>query len=187
MDQRIGTMRGYFGIGVEGISKAANVGAVFRTAHAFGASFVFTVDPRTDMAEYRQADTSNAAETMPFYVYDRAADLSLPRGCQLVGIELMDRSIDLPSFRHPKNAAYILGSELGGLSPEIADRCDHIVKIPMRFSLNLSVAGALVMYDRMITHGRFPPRPVRAGGPTEALAPHVQGNPVLRRRRSDTA
>jgi len=35
-------MRGYFGIGVEGISKAYNLGAVLRTAHAFGASFAFS-------------------------------------------------------------------------------------------------------------------------------------------------
>ena len=36
-------MRGYFGIGVEGISKEMNVGNLFRSAHAFDASFVFTV------------------------------------------------------------------------------------------------------------------------------------------------
>ncbi len=36
-------MRGYFGIGAEGISKAMNVGSLFRSAHAFGASFMFTV------------------------------------------------------------------------------------------------------------------------------------------------
>ena len=34
-------MKGYFGIGVEGISKATNVGTLLRTAHAFGAAFVF--------------------------------------------------------------------------------------------------------------------------------------------------
>ena len=37
-------MRGYFAVGVEGISKARNLGAVMRTAHAFGGSFVFTVE-----------------------------------------------------------------------------------------------------------------------------------------------
>ena len=35
-------MRGYFGIGVEGIGKAMNVGSLLPTAHAFGASFMFT-------------------------------------------------------------------------------------------------------------------------------------------------
>lgn len=185
-DQRVGTMRGYFGLGVEGVSKGANIGAVFRTAHAFGAGFVFTVDPRTDVSEYRRADTSNTAETLPFYVFDTAEDLVLPQGCKLVGIELLEDSVDLPSFRHPRNAAYILGSERGGLSKGIVDRCDHVVKIPMRFSLNLSVAGALVMYDRMLTLGRFPPRPVRSGGPTEDLPDHVHGNPVLRKRAAES-
>ena len=36
-------MRGYYGVGVEGISKPMNVGAIMRTAHAFEASFVFTI------------------------------------------------------------------------------------------------------------------------------------------------
>ena len=40
---KVGTMRGYFGIGVAGVSKSMNVGSLFRTAHAFGASYVFTV------------------------------------------------------------------------------------------------------------------------------------------------
>ena len=34
-------MRGYFGIGLENISKQYNIGNIFRTANAFGASFVF--------------------------------------------------------------------------------------------------------------------------------------------------
>jgi tRNA G18 (ribose-2'-O)-methylase SpoU len=34
-------LRGYFGMGVLGISKAMNVGSLLRSAHAFGASFVF--------------------------------------------------------------------------------------------------------------------------------------------------
>ena len=37
-------MRGYFGIGVEGISKPMNMGSLIRSGHAFGASFAFTVD-----------------------------------------------------------------------------------------------------------------------------------------------
>ncbi len=36
--------RGFFGIGVERISKPMNLGSLLRTAHAFGASFVYTVD-----------------------------------------------------------------------------------------------------------------------------------------------
>jgi hypothetical protein len=37
-------MRGYFGIGVEGISEPLNVGNLLRSAHSFGASFFFTLN-----------------------------------------------------------------------------------------------------------------------------------------------
>ena len=177
-------MRGYFGIGVEGISKPMNVGAVLRTAHAFGAGFVFTIAPVAEEVDFGWSNTSDAAANLPMYTFPDVASLALPQGCRLVGVELMDDSIELPSFRHPRQAAYVLGSERGGLSPELVARCDHIVKIPTRFSLNLSLAGALVMYDRLITLGRFAPRPVRPGGPTEPLPPHVQGG-VVQRRASD--
>jgi hypothetical protein len=39
------------------------------------------------------------------------------------------------------------------------------------------------MYDRMLCLGRFAPRPVRSGGPTEPLRPHVHGKVITRRRR----
>jgi tRNA G18 (ribose-2'-O)-methylase SpoU len=175
-------MRGYFAIGVEGISKPANVGAVLRTAHAFGASFVFAIAPVADLRAFRAVDTSEATKSMPFYSWPDPEAMALPAGCQLVGVELMDDSVDLPSFRHPRQAAYVLGPERGSLSPALVARCDHVVRIPTRFSLNLSLAGALVMYDRMISLGRFAPRPERPGGPTVPLPPHVHGQPALRRR-----
>ena len=83
-------MRGYFGIGVEGISKPMNLGAVTRTAHAFGASFVFTVAPAAPLREINLADTSSSAANMPFYKFDTAEDLLLPKGCALIGIEITD-------------------------------------------------------------------------------------------------
>lgn len=169
-------MKGYFAIGCEGITKPMNVGALLRTAHAFGASFCFTVAPVAETVDFGWSDTSSAAGTVPLYTYADATAMDLPRGCSLVGIELMDDSIDLPSFRHPRQAAYVLGSERGGLSAAMLARCDHVVKIPTRFSLNLSLAGSLVMYDRLISLGRFAARPMLPGGPKEALAPHVHGS-----------
>jgi tRNA G18 (ribose-2'-O)-methylase SpoU len=100
----------------------------------------------------------------------------------VVGVELMDDAIALPSFRHPRRAAYVLGSERGGLSQAMIARCDFVVSIPTRFSINLSLAGALVMYDRLTSRERFAPRPLMPGGPSEGLPPHVHGNPVLRNR-----
>jgi tRNA G18 (ribose-2'-O)-methylase SpoU len=175
-------MRGYFGIGAEGISKPLNVGNLVRSAHAFGASFLFLVDPH-DTIEMAHADTSDAERQVPLYRFASVGQLMLPRGCVLVGIELLDDAVDLPSFRHPLNAAYVFGPERGALSSAMVERCDHVVRIPTRFCINLAVAGAIVMYDRMLSLGRFAARPVRSGGPTEPAPRHVHGRVITRRRR----
>ena len=50
--------------------------------------------------------------------------------------------------------------------------------------MRLVLAGALVMYDRMISLGRFAERPVRTGGPVETLTAHVHGAPVWKKRQA---
>lgn len=173
-------MRGYFALGAEGISKSGNVGTILRTGHAFGASFIFTVNGRVDLNEVRATDTSGGVDHVPFYAWEKPSDMALPEGCQLVGVELVDESIPLPSFRHPLRAAYILGPERGSLSKPIVERCAHIVQIPTKFCVNVSVAAAIVTYDRMISLGRFAERPVRAGGPTEPVPTHKHGKQRVR-------
>ncbi len=172
-------MRGYFGIGVEDISKEGNVGNLVRSAHAFGASFFFAIAPAVDIKALRVSDTSGAFDHVPYYQYDSVQEMDLPKGCQLVGIEFIEDSIELPTFRHPVRAAYVLGPEMGNLSPELIEKCDFTVKIPMKFCINVGVAGALTMYDRMISmggpNGKFADRPIKAGGPTEPPPQHVQG------------
>ena len=158
-------MRGYFGVGVEGISKSYNLGAVLRTANAFGASFAFTIGATHKALEVRRTDTSRSDMHMPFYEWDSPDDLILPRGCQLVGVELTEESIELPSFRHPTNCAYILGPEKGNLSDYMQERCDFLVQIPTKFCVNVSLAAALTIYDRTLTIGGYPDRPVKVGGP----------------------
>ncbi len=157
------SLRGYFGVGVEGISKPGNLGNLMRSAHAFGASFFFTIDDAVDMRAVELVDTSGGAAHMPFYRYRSVEDLRLPAGCALVGVELADGAVALPSFRHPLRAAYVLGPEKGALSPALTARCAHLARIPARFCVNVGVAGAIAIYDRMISLGRFAERPVRAG------------------------
>ncbi len=163
-------MRGYFGIGVENVSKPMNVGNLLRSAHAFGASFFFTVSPSVDVTAMRESDTSGAFDHIPFYDFQKPEDIVLPRQTSFVGIEALEDAIELPSFCHPQRAVYVLGREKGNLSDEMLARCDHIIKIPMKFCINVGVAGALVMYDRLISFGRFADRPVHEGGP-EVFSP----------------
>ena len=71
-------MRVYFGIGVERISKSVNVGTLMRTAHAFGAGFVFTVDAVYSEREGGKSDTSGATGHVPYYAFADVAAKSSP-------------------------------------------------------------------------------------------------------------
>jgi tRNA G18 (ribose-2'-O)-methylase SpoU len=166
--------RGYFGIGVEGVSKLANMGALLRTAHAFGAAFCFSVGAGWDARENRQADTAATPAHVPMWRFPRVEEMVLPHECVLVGVELLADAIDLPSFRHPLDAAYVLGPERAGLSPGMRARCRHVVRIPTRFALNLAVAGALVMYDRLLQQSRFAERPVGSMSAPATFHPGTQ-------------
>ncbi len=173
-------MRGYFGIGVEGISKAMNLGNLFRSALGFDASFIFTVN--ADFNPKRAlSDTADTPGQLPLYQFADAEALVLPRDCELIGVELLDEAGDLPSFRHPRRCAYVLGPERGSLSPAMVARCDQVVRIPTKICINLATAGAVVMYDRLLNLGRFPRRPMAPGDTPEPLPVHVAGAPKTRK------
>ncbi len=150
-------MRGYFAIGAERISKPMNFGNLMRSAHAFGAKFFFTVAAHPRAFEAK-SDTSKAFHRLPVYRWASPKEIVLPERCKLIGIELVEGATDLPSFQHPLYAAYILGPELGMLSDEVLSQCDHVVKIPTAFCINVAMAGAIVMYDRVRCLGPFPER-----------------------------
>lgn len=142
--------RGYFGIGIENHKTPMNIGTLWRSANIFGAGFVFTVNRRY----HKQcSDTLRTDRHIPLYNYADFADFyaHLPYGCQLVGVELTASSVSLREFKHPERAVYLLGAEDHGLSKQAMAKCHQIIQIPTmkEFSLNVAVAGSLVMYDRM--------------------------------------
>jgi tRNA G18 (ribose-2'-O)-methylase SpoU len=166
--------RGYFAIGAERISKSLNLGNLMRSAHGFGASFTFTIGA-TYQALEAAADTSRGGKHLPHYNWRSVDEMALPRGCKLVGIELIEDAIELPSFGHPMRAAYVLGPERGALSETLLARCDYVVKIPTSFCINVAMAGAIIMYDRVRSLGRFAPRPIGEGPPLDGAVAHVYG------------
>src|SRR5258708_22865736 len=99
-------MRGYFGVGIEGVSKPMNLGNLVRIAHAFDASFFFSVAPRLKLSD-ANSDTSRSQGALPFYFFDRPQDFLLPQGRRLTGVEITVNSILLPWFRTPTCAAYV--------------------------------------------------------------------------------
>jgi tRNA G18 (ribose-2'-O)-methylase SpoU len=157
-----------------------NLGNLQRIAHAFGASFFFTINAQVRTKDVENADTSHAAGQMPVYRFASAGDLRLPQGCRLVGVEITDDAIELPRFRHPTRAAYVFGSERMSISGPVLKMCEFVVRIPTKFSINVGMAGAIVLYDRLVSQGGLA-RPVRPGGAVDHLPPqHQWGAPLAR-------
>ena len=175
------SLRGYFGVGVDGISKPMNLGNLVRISHAFDARFFFSIAPRLKLSD-AQSDTSNAQGALPFYSFPEPSDFRLPLGCRLVGVEITDDAVELPRFRHPQRAAYVFGAERFSLSPKVLKACEFVVRIPTRFSINVGMAGAIVLYDRMLQLGGYPARPVKAGGAGLLPPLHKWGAPLARPR-----
>jgi len=71
-------------------------------------------------------------------------------GFTIIGLEQSKTSKPLKTFGGSKTLALILGSETTGLTADIIELCDQILEIPMlgdKESLNVSVAGAIAMYE----------------------------------------
>lgn len=62
-------------------------------------------------------------------------------------------------------AVYLLGNESSGLPKDILAGCVSTVALPGHFSLNVAVAGSIVLYDRVSKLGsRLPERQKPAQG-----------------------
>lgn len=158
-------MRGYFAVGIEGLDKPLNAGTLFRSAHAFGASYAFTIGANFSGSRNAVTDTSDTPSSMPFFAYPNADVMVVPEGAELVGIEIADDVVDFPPLYHPRSAVYLFARWKESLSPELAGRCRRVLRLPAGFCLNLAMAGVMVLYDRVATMGQYPPRPLKPGGP----------------------
>ena len=139
------------------VTDPRNVGAVLRTAAAFGASGVITQDrnaPEETGALAKAA--SGALETVPLF---RAVNISRTlvalkaAGCWVVGLDANAPALAGASLAG-KRVALVLGSEGEGLRRLTRDTCDEVVGIAMpkgrqaaMLHLNVSVAAAIALYE----------------------------------------
>jgi tRNA G18 (ribose-2'-O)-methylase SpoU len=141
--------KGYYGVGILRGKTVENLDTLWRSADLFHAKFIFTTGKR-----YKQqaSDTYQAFRRIPLYNYATFEDFyrNMPYNCPLAGIEIDKRSESIQTFIHPERCIYLLGSEDNGISKDAMGKCHRLVQLPGRFSLNVAVAGSLVMYDRLI-------------------------------------
>ncbi len=141
--------RGFFGIGIECAAMSRNIGTIWRSAQVLDADFMFIIGKRY---ETMKTDTMKSWRHTPLFEYPDLAHFvaSIPKDTTIIGVELDERSHPLMSYKHPQRAIYLMGSEDRGLSKEALDVCHEVVQIPGKFSLNVSVAASIVLYDRML-------------------------------------
>ena len=143
----------FFGIGILNGKTPENLGVLWRSAQNLGASFIFTIGNRYAK---QACDTHNAVKSMPYFHYENFEEFykNLPKGARLVGVELIEEAEFLETFHHPRRCVYLLGAEDHGLSNSAIEKSHFLVKFKSQLSLNVSVAGSIVMYDRGINKPR---------------------------------
>lgn len=141
--------KGFCGIGVFQPKTQENVGTLIRSAKMFGADFVFTIGKRY---KKQRSDVSLSSKIPVFYfdTFDQFYE-AMPPVEKYIAIELTNESKPLSKFQHPRQGIYLLGSEDNGLPSEVLRKdIFDFVEIEGENSLNVAVAGSLVLYSRYI-------------------------------------
>jgi tRNA (guanosine-2'-O-)-methyltransferase len=127
-----------------------NLGTLLRTCDAVGACLA--VPHRPWVPEALERGNTLRGPACVHWVRDPTDWLAHQRqeGARIVGVELADESVrlgDLPAAR--QKTVMVLGHEADGIPPEAMELLDLAVEIPMvgtGHSLNVAVAGSLVLY-----------------------------------------
>jgi len=131
-----------------------NLGSVLRTSEATGVNAI--VIPRRGSVgltpTVRRAAMGGdvyvpIVRERPFRVLRSLRE----EGVRVVGVD-SGGGVDYFDERLTGSVAFVLGGEGGGLSQQMRDKCDVVVRIPMSGrldSLNVGVAAAVVLYERV--------------------------------------
>ena len=140
-------------IGLDGITDPHNLGAVVRSAAAFGADGVVIPERRNAaMTGSAWKASAGAAARMPIAQVTnlvRSIEDAKKAGCFVIGLDAEGDS-ELSKMNLANESIYIIvGSEGKGLSRLVREKCDLVLSIAMQStveSLNASVATAITMH-----------------------------------------
>lgn len=144
---------------LDGVTDPRNLGAVIRSARAFGLRGV--VLPKDRSAGITPVAVAASAGTVFGFAVARVANLVRAlealkeSGMWVVGLDA-SAALAIDEVPHVEEPVVVLGSEGHGLRRLVRDRCDFVVRIPMAGgveSLNASVAAALA-FQRLAATAR---------------------------------
>jgi 23S rRNA (guanosine2251-2'-O)-methyltransferase len=143
-----------FLVALDGVTDPQNLGAILRTAETAGATGV--VLPRHRSARITPAVTKAAAGAIEYVPIawvagiPSALDRAGRAGCWTVGLDEHGSSSLFELALADQRIVLVLGAEGKGLARLTRDRCDLLVRIPMRgelASMNVAAAAALACHE----------------------------------------
>ncbi|MEI6810460.1 MAG: TrmH family RNA methyltransferase [Candidatus Nomurabacteria bacterium] len=146
---------------IDNLRSVYNVGSIFRTANAVGIDKIIlcgtTPTPLDKWGDKRSdfAKVALGAEDVVAWEYESSITEALKKlkeeGCYIIAIEQDEKSVDYKTIELGKqnSVAFVIGSEVDGMSKENLEICDVIAEIPMlgtKESLNVTIAFGIAVY-----------------------------------------
>jgi 23S rRNA (guanosine2251-2'-O)-methyltransferase len=140
-------------VALDGVTDPRNLGAIVRSAAAFGAAGVVMTERRAAaMTASAWKSSAGAAARLPVAQVTnmaRTIEDAKKLGCFVIGLD-GESDETLSGMKVAKeNVMVVVGSEGKGLSRLVREKCDLVVSIPMRAtteSLNASVATSIALF-----------------------------------------
>lgn len=138
---------------LENLQDPGNAGTILRTAEAAGADAVFLTEGAVDLYNPKTIrSTMGSIYRVPhFYIKDLTELLEkFMLGNILTYAAHLNAEAVYTAGDYKKGTAFLIGNESRGLTDELADRADRLIKIPMSGSvesLNAGMAAGILMYE----------------------------------------
>lgn len=144
-----------FFLALDGVEDPHNLGALLRSADGAGVTGVILPERRTaPMSAVVAKSSAGASEHVRIARVTnltRALEQMKQQNIWIVGLDERGTP-DYTEFDLRQDCCLVLGREGAGLHDLVKRTCDYLLRIPMAgsvSSLNVSVAGAVVMYEAM--------------------------------------
>ena len=138
---------------IDGVVDTTNIGAIFRSAAALGIDAVLLTPSSCDPLNRRAVRVSMGSVFLLPWTWLEAPISSLRTlGFRTAAMALSDNfvPIDHPSLKDEPRLAIVLGTEGDGLSQQVIQETDYVVRIPMWHevdSLNVAAASAVAFWE----------------------------------------
>jgi 23S rRNA (guanosine2251-2'-O)-methyltransferase len=167
-------------LALDGVEVPQNLGALLRTADGAGVDGVVLTErraaPLSAVAVKASAGAAEHVRIARVVNMTRSLEQLKERGMWCVGLDERG-TMEYDAFDYTGSCVLVLGREGAGLHDLVRRTCDQLLRIPMAgkvSSLNVSVAGAVVLYEAARQRRAAWAQAAALAAPAPAAAPRKQ-------------